>query len=275
MTAAGEHVGELAAENIRIGAAYHDSAWWVAYLLAFARAVPAVGAIGLTTVATGYGYSRSALLTDDEGTYVAQAWAITHLGSLTPQRDMTFIADTVEGFIAAAIMPGIEGATINLGTNSTYSIGEFAERILKLMNCNKQIRHDAARGGFHFERECAVDLELPRVERLRDLDLLRRPRGRVGGDLDHRLRGLCGDRHGAGEIHEFQLHRDRRNLVHARVLRAHEDVGEHGLLPAGLRARARLHVGRGEGERLDFEKRRERLGEAELQLLATLRGGAV
>ena len=84
MTAVGEHVGELAAENIRIGAAYHDSAWWVAYLLAFARAVPAVGAIGLTTVATGYGYSRSALLTDDEGTYVAQAWAITHLGSLTP-----------------------------------------------------------------------------------------------------------------------------------------------------------------------------------------------
>ena len=68
-----------------------------------------------------------------------------HLGSLTPERDMTFVADTVEGFLAAALTPGIEGETINLGTNATFSIGHFAERILKLMGCSKPIRHDAAR----------------------------------------------------------------------------------------------------------------------------------
>ncbi|MGO4707149.1 SDR family NAD(P)-dependent oxidoreductase [Microvirga sp. 2MCAF38] len=67
------------------------------------------------------------------------------LGSLTPQRDMTFVADTVAGFIAAATTPGIEGETINLGTGSTYSIGDFAQRILSLMGVNKPIVQDAER----------------------------------------------------------------------------------------------------------------------------------
>lgn len=68
-----------------------------------------------------------------------------HLGSLTPQRDMTFVADTVEGYIFAGTTPGIEGETINLGTGETYSIGDFAKRILKLMRMDKPIVHDPAR----------------------------------------------------------------------------------------------------------------------------------
>ena len=40
---------------------------------------------------------------------------------------------------------GVEGETINLGTGETYSIGEFAARILKLMGVDKPIVHDAAR----------------------------------------------------------------------------------------------------------------------------------
>ncbi len=68
-----------------------------------------------------------------------------HLGSLTPQRDMTFAADTVEGFILAATKPGIEGETINLGTGETYSIGDFVQRILQLMKVDKPIVRDAAR----------------------------------------------------------------------------------------------------------------------------------
>ena len=43
---------------------------------------------------------------------------------------MTFVSDTVEGFVAAATAEGIEGETINLGTGTAYSIGHFAERIL-------------------------------------------------------------------------------------------------------------------------------------------------
>ena len=68
-----------------------------------------------------------------------------YLGSLDPQRDMTFISDTVAGFIAAATTEGIEGETINLGTGVTHSIGHFAERILALMDVAKEIRHDASR----------------------------------------------------------------------------------------------------------------------------------
>jgi nucleoside-diphosphate-sugar epimerase len=56
------------------------------------------------------------------------------LGSLTPERDMTFVSDTVAGFMAAALAPGIEGKTINLGTGETHSVGWFAEQLLKLMN---------------------------------------------------------------------------------------------------------------------------------------------
>jgi dTDP-glucose 4,6-dehydratase len=61
------------------------------------------------------------------------------LGSLTPERDMTFVSDTVAGFMAAAAVPGIEGLTINLGTGTTYSVGWFAKRILGLMDVDKPV----------------------------------------------------------------------------------------------------------------------------------------
>jgi NAD dependent epimerase/dehydratase len=61
------------------------------------------------------------------------------LGSLTPERDMTFVGDTVAGFMAAAATPGVEGETINLGTGKTYSVGSFAKRILGLMEVDKPI----------------------------------------------------------------------------------------------------------------------------------------
>jgi dTDP-glucose 4,6-dehydratase len=67
------------------------------------------------------------------------------LGSLVPERDMTFVGDTVAGFMAAAITPGIEGATINLGTGETYSIGWFAERLLNLMRIDKPIVQEQQR----------------------------------------------------------------------------------------------------------------------------------
>jgi NAD dependent epimerase/dehydratase len=61
------------------------------------------------------------------------------LGSLTPERDMTFVSDTVAGFMAAAATPGIEGMTLNLGTGKTYTVGWFAERILGLMEVDKPL----------------------------------------------------------------------------------------------------------------------------------------
>jgi NAD dependent epimerase/dehydratase len=67
------------------------------------------------------------------------------LGSLTPERDMTFVSDTVAGFMAAALTPGIEGMTINLGTGETHTVGWFAQRLLTLMNSKASIAQDQQR----------------------------------------------------------------------------------------------------------------------------------
>jgi NAD dependent epimerase/dehydratase len=70
---------------------------------------------------------------------------IIELGALDPMRDMTFVGDTVEGFLLAGATDNIDGQTINLGTGSTASIGEFATTILRLMNCEKPVVQDQKR----------------------------------------------------------------------------------------------------------------------------------
>ena len=67
------------------------------------------------------------------------------LGSLEPERDMTFVDDTVEGFIRAAVQPGVEGETINLGVGSAHTVGEIARRILAHMGVDRPIRLDPRR----------------------------------------------------------------------------------------------------------------------------------
>jgi NAD dependent epimerase/dehydratase len=80
-------------------------------------------------------------------TIVSQALTrdTVRLGALAPMRDMTFVGDTVSGFLRAATAPGIDGETINLGTGETYSIGVFAARIIKLMGSQARIVTDNAR----------------------------------------------------------------------------------------------------------------------------------
>ena len=67
------------------------------------------------------------------------------LGSLTPERDMTFVSDTVAGFMAAALADDVNGDTINLGTGETHSVGWFANRLLDLMGSTKRIVQDQER----------------------------------------------------------------------------------------------------------------------------------
>jgi NAD dependent epimerase/dehydratase len=67
------------------------------------------------------------------------------LGSLTPERDMTFVSDTVAGFMAAALTPGIDGMTINLGTGETHTVGWFANQLLGLMGVTKPIVQEEQR----------------------------------------------------------------------------------------------------------------------------------
>ena len=61
------------------------------------------------------------------------------LGSLTPTRDITFVDDTVEGFLAAATTEGIEGRVLNGGTGQEIAIGDLAQTILKMLHSNATI----------------------------------------------------------------------------------------------------------------------------------------
>jgi NAD dependent epimerase/dehydratase len=47
------------------------------------------------------------------------------LGRLDTQRDLTFVADTVDGFVRAAVTEGIEGQTMQLGTGRSESIADL------------------------------------------------------------------------------------------------------------------------------------------------------
>ena len=68
------------------------------------------------------------------------------LGSLTPRRDFTFVADTVAGFIAAAEAgEDVIGAEINLGTGRDISIGEVAALIRDQIDRNMPIEQDQTR----------------------------------------------------------------------------------------------------------------------------------
>jgi NAD dependent epimerase/dehydratase len=56
------------------------------------------------------------------------------LGNLTPTRDLTFVGDTVEAFLAVGEVPDAVGKVINVGSGTEVSIEELARTILKLMD---------------------------------------------------------------------------------------------------------------------------------------------
>ncbi|MBL0965368.1 NAD-dependent epimerase/dehydratase family protein [Roseomonas sp. JC162] len=71
--------------------------------------------------------------------------AAVKLGATTPVRDLTYVGDTVAGFIAAATTPGIEGGCFNLGTGTGVAVGDVATRIMALMGSQARIELDAQR----------------------------------------------------------------------------------------------------------------------------------
>jgi NAD dependent epimerase/dehydratase len=67
------------------------------------------------------------------------------LGRLDPRRDLTFVADTVDGFVRAATAPGIDGEVIQLGTGRSESIGELFAMACRLLGTNARAVEDPAR----------------------------------------------------------------------------------------------------------------------------------
>jgi dTDP-glucose 4,6-dehydratase len=67
------------------------------------------------------------------------------LGNLTPTRDLTYVEDTVSGFLVTARTDKIIGETANLGTGTDISVGDLAKQIALLMNKNIEIGEDPQR----------------------------------------------------------------------------------------------------------------------------------
>jgi NAD dependent epimerase/dehydratase len=67
------------------------------------------------------------------------------LGATHPTRDFNYVADTVNGFLAALRSESGVGEVINLGSNFEISIGETAETIAELMGVNLEVITDDQR----------------------------------------------------------------------------------------------------------------------------------
>ena len=67
------------------------------------------------------------------------------LGSLHPRRDMTYVSDTVSGFIAAAGAKAAIGRTIQLGSGADVSVGELVSLVADILGRELPIELDESR----------------------------------------------------------------------------------------------------------------------------------
>lgn len=67
------------------------------------------------------------------------------LGSLHPTRDLTFVADTVAGFIALASCDAAVGREVNLGTGVEHAVGDVAAALVDLIAPGTPIVADCER----------------------------------------------------------------------------------------------------------------------------------
>jgi dTDP-glucose 4,6-dehydratase len=70
---------------------------------------------------------------------------LVQLGNLDARRDLTYVTDTVAGFLRVAETPGVEGETFNLGTGFEVRVGDLAEEIISLIGKPVEIVVDEAR----------------------------------------------------------------------------------------------------------------------------------
>jgi dTDP-glucose 4,6-dehydratase len=80
-------------------------------------------------------------------TIISQALAggPVRLGSLTPRRDLTYVEDTVSGFLAAAASEAAIGRTLQLGTGHDVSVGDIVDMVGELLGRTLEVEHDETR----------------------------------------------------------------------------------------------------------------------------------
>lgn len=67
------------------------------------------------------------------------------LGSLHPTRDLNYVGDTVNGFLAAAVAEEAIGQTINIGSGREISIGDLAGLIASLVGSDVEMHTEEQR----------------------------------------------------------------------------------------------------------------------------------
>jgi nucleoside-diphosphate-sugar epimerase len=80
------------------------------------------------------------------------------LGNLTPTRDFTYVADTVEAFVRIGDCPAAVGRVVNIGSGRELSIGELVERIEALLGRRAPVEREEERvrpPASEVERLCA------------------------------------------------------------------------------------------------------------------------
>lgn len=80
-------------------------------------------------------------------TIISQALTsnVITLGSLDPVRDLTYVKDTVQGFIKMAESEKAIGEVINIGNGKGITIGDLAGQIISLLNKTIEIRTEKKR----------------------------------------------------------------------------------------------------------------------------------
>jgi dTDP-glucose 4,6-dehydratase len=80
-------------------------------------------------------------------TIISQALTrpVVRLGSLDPRRDLSYVKDTVSGFVAIAGCDAALGRVVNIGRGEDVTIGELVERIGSRLGKALRVETDAAR----------------------------------------------------------------------------------------------------------------------------------
>jgi dTDP-glucose 4,6-dehydratase len=70
---------------------------------------------------------------------------VIQLGNLYPQRDFTFVDDTVSGFLAAAASGSLAGQVVHIGSGSAVSVSKLADLVSRLTGRTFALKRDDAR----------------------------------------------------------------------------------------------------------------------------------
>ena len=70
---------------------------------------------------------------------------VIHVGAMHPVRDLTFVSDTVDGFLRMAECDDAVGKVINIGWGTGISVKELVEKAVKMVGRRVEVLFDATR----------------------------------------------------------------------------------------------------------------------------------